>query len=400
MLSGEEIRVVYDQGPEAIRALVESLWGLINQHQAQIVELRTRVKELEDQLATNSRNSSKPPSSDSFAKPPRSLRQPSGRKSGGQPGHPGTTLQQVAVPDHTRIHEPTQCVACGAALAEVPGELDPERRQIFDLPPLKLAVTEHRVMRKACATCGQRNRGIFPAGVACGASYGAGVQGVLTYLNQAHLVPSARSCQIVADLFGQPVAEGTLNAAITLCATELVETESGIKQGLARAEVAHFDETGLYVEGKRKWRHSASTKQLTHYACHDRRGSTATQAIGILPAFEGRALHDGFSAYWSYEGPHALCNAHHLRELIFAHEQLHRTWAGEMKTLLMEIKQAVDTASAQQQTALPRAQMADYEHRYEAIGRGGLAEEAHDPPPRPACGDARNRAKAKICWTA
>ena len=135
MLTHEEIRAVYDQGPEAVIALIEPLC-------AQIAELTLRVKELADQLATNSRNSSKPPSSDSFTKQTRSLRQPSGRKTGGQPGHPGTTLQQVAVPDQTRIHEPAQCVACGASLAEVAGQSDPERRQVFDLPPLKLEVTE------------------------------------------------------------------------------------------------------------------------------------------------------------------------------------------------------------------------------------------------------------------
>src|SRR5713226_9645512 len=277
MLTHEEIRAVYDQGPEAVIALVERLYALMDQQQAQIAELRARVQALEDQLATNSRNSSKPPSSDSFTKQTRSLRQPSGRKTGGQPGHPGTTLQQVAVPDQTRIHEPAQCVACGASLAEVTGQPDPERRQVFDLPPLKVEVTEHRVMRKECAACGHRNRGTFPAGVACGASYGAGVKSVLTSLNQAHLLPSERSCQIVADVLGQPVSEGTLEAAINLCAADLTETETCIKQGLARAEVAHFDETGLYVTGQRKWLHSASTLQLTHYACHDHRGATATQ---------------------------------------------------------------------------------------------------------------------------
>src|SRR6266849_6020668 len=150
MLTHEEIRAVYDQGPEAVIALIEPLC-------AQIAELTARVKELADRLATNSRNSSKPPSSDSFMKQTRSLRQPSGRKTGGQPGHPGTTLHQVAVP---------------------------ERRQVFDLPPLKLEVTEHRVRLKACAACGHRNRGTFPEGVACGASYGPGVKSVLTYLNQ------------------------------------------------------------------------------------------------------------------------------------------------------------------------------------------------------------------------
>jgi len=177
------------------------------------------------------------------------------------------------------------------------------------------------VRLKACAACGHRNRGTVPEGGACGASDGAGVKGVLTYLNQAHLLPSERSCQIVADLFGQSVSEGTLEAAVDGCAAELAETEPASKPGLAQAEVAHFDETGLYVEGKRTWLHSASTGQVTHDAGHDQRGATATQAIGILPAFGRRAIHDGFSAYWHYACAHGLCNAHHVRELIFAHEQ-------------------------------------------------------------------------------
>src|SRR5713101_3519099 len=227
MLTHEEIRAVYDQGPEAVIALIEPLC-------AQIAALTARVKELEDRLATKSRNSSKPPSSDSFTKQTRSLRQPSGRKTGGQPGHPGTTLHQGAVPDQTRLHEPAQCVACGASLAEVAGQPDPERRQVFDLPPLKLEVTEHRVMLKACAACGHRNRGTFPVGVACGASYGAGVKRVLTYLNQGHLLPSERRCQLVADVFGQPVSEGTLEAAIVLCAAELAETDTCITRSEER----------------------------------------------------------------------------------------------------------------------------------------------------------------------
>ena len=178
-------------------ALIEPLY-------AQLAALTARVKELEDRLATNSRNSSQPPSSDRLTKQTRSWRQPSGRKTGGQPGHPGTTLHQVAIPDERRVHVPAQCLACGTSLADVVGQLAPERRHIFDLPPLKLEVTEHRVLLKACAACGHRNRGIFPAGVACGARYGTGVKSVLTYLNQGHLLPSARSCEMVADLFGQP----------------------------------------------------------------------------------------------------------------------------------------------------------------------------------------------------
>jgi transposase len=373
MLTREEIRALYNRGPEAVIAAVEPLC-------AQIAALTARVKALEDRLATTSRNSSKPPSSDGVTKQTRSLRQPSTKKPGGQPGHEGTTLTQVAVPDQVLTHASEQCVACGVSLHRVAGQLDPERRQVFDLPPLKLHVTEHRVLIKACPGCGHPNRGVFPAGVACGASYGAGVKSVLTYLNQAHLLPSARSCQIVADLFGQPLSEGTLEAAVNRCTAGLAATETRIKQSLARAEVVNFDETGMYVKGKRQWLHSASTPQLTHYACHDKRGATATREIGILPHFGGRAIHDGFSAYWQYACEHGLCNAHHLRELVFAHEQGHRAWAGEMKQLLGEIKRAVDTAKARHQSALAPTQLTSYVQRYEAILQAGRAEEHHDPP--------------------
>jgi transposase len=135
------------------------------------------------------------------------------------------------------------------------------------------------------------------------------------------------------------------------------------------------------VEGKRGWLHSASTPQLTHYAYHDKRGSVATQAIGILPEFKGRAMHDAFSSYWQYDCQHGLCNAHHLRELIFVHEPMNRPWAGEMKQWLVEIKHAVDTAKEQDQAALAAAQLQEYEQRYAALLQVGAEEEQQHPPP-------------------
>lgn len=380
MMTPEEIKAVYDQGPETVMALVEQLCALIEQQQAQMAHLNARVKELEDRLATNSRNSSKPPSSDGFTRRTCSLREPSSRKTGGQPGQPGTTLAQVAEPDQISTPAPEQCVACGTALGEVTGRLAAERRQVFELPPLQLVVTEHRVLIKECPGCGQENVGAFPAGVACGVSYGAGVKSLLLSLNQEPLIPSQRSCQIVADRFGQPVSEGTLSAAGDFCATELAETEARIKQGVICSAVAHFDETGMYVEDKRGWLHSASTPQLTHYAYHDKRGAAATRAIGILPAFQGRAIHDGFRSYWPYDCQHGPCNAHHLRELLFVHAQLHREWAGARKQWLVEIKRAVDTAKAQNQTALESAQVTQYEQRYGTILEAGIAEETKDAP--------------------
>jgi len=395
MMTHEEIQAVYVQGPEAVIVLVEPLFLLIAQQQEQIAQLHAQVQALEDRLATNSRNSSKPPSSDGFVKQTRSLRQPSQRKPGGQPGHPGATLQQVTEPDQMVQHAPTQCAACGTVLSAVAGRLGEERRQVFELPPLQLVVTEHRVVIKACPGCGQDTVGTFPADVPCGASYGAGVKSLLLSLNQEHRMPSARSCQIVADLFGQPVSEGTLSTAVNGCAAALAETEARIKQGVIGSEVAHFDETGMYVEDKRGWLHSASTSQLTHYAYHDRRGAVATREIGILPAFQGRAIHDGFSSYWQYDCQHGLCNAHHLRELIFVHEQMGRAWASQMKEVLLESKRAVDTARAYDQTALPSAQVQDDEQRYTAILQAGAEEEQRDTPAATGRRGPRKQSKSK-----
>ncbi len=395
MMTREEIKAVYDQGPETVIALGEQLWALIEQQQAQIVHLQARVKELEDRLATTSRNSSKPPASDGFAKQTRSLRQPSGKPSGGQPGHPGTTLKQVAVPDQIITHAPEQCAVCGTALREGEGRLDPERRQVFELPVLKLVVTEHRVVIKECQACGQQNVGTFPEGVPYGASYGAGVKRVLVSLNQEPLVPSERSCQIFADWFGQPVAEGTLGAAGNFCAAALVETAECIKQGLLNSAVANCDETGMYVEDKRGWLHSASTPQLTHYADHAKRGAQAPGEIGILPNCTGRAIHDAFRPYGHYDCAHGLCNAPHVRELLFAHEQMRRAWAGEMKQVLLEIKQAVDTAKAQQQTALASEQITHYAQRYAAIRQAGVEEEKKDVPPATGQRGPKKQSKSK-----
>ena len=380
MMTQEEIRAVYEHGPEAVVALVEALYLLIAQQQEQSAQLHDRVKALEDRLATNSRNSSKPPSSDGGVKQTRSLRQPSQRKPGGQPGNPGTTRQQVAEPEQRVHHAPTQCTACGTALSEVGGRLSEERRQVCEVPPLPLVVTEHRVVIKVCPGCGQDTVGTFPAAVPCGASDGAGVKSLLLSLNQEHLMPAARSCQIVEDLCGQPVSEGTLSRAVNVCAAALGETEAHIKQGVIGSAVAHFDATGMSGADKRGWLHSASTPQLTHYAYHDKRGSQATREIGVLPSFQGRAIHDGFSAYGQYDCAHGRCNAHHLRELIFVHEQTGRAWAGQMKQILLESKRAVDTARAHDQQALSSAQVQDYEQCYTAILQAGAEEEQRDTP--------------------
>ncbi len=167
MMKREEIQAVYDLGADALLALVEQLFAMIHEQQSQLAALTTRVKELEDRLATNSHNSSKPPSSDAFNKQTKSLRQPSTKKSGGQPGHPGKTLLKVENPDHIIVHRVAQCLSCGTALGLLPAA-DYEARQVFDLPPLQLEVSEHRAEIKSCPGCGAANTAPFPQAVSKG----------------------------------------------------------------------------------------------------------------------------------------------------------------------------------------------------------------------------------------
>jgi transposase len=394
-MTGEQIKAIYDLGLEAVIDLVKSLFGLIEEQQRELGRLKERVKELEDRLAINSRNSSQPPSSDRFVKKTQSLRQPSGKKSGGQQGHPGRTLSCVETPDQVMVHQPPQCSSCGGPLSDAGSTLTPERRQVFDLPPLKLWVTEHRVAIKECRQCHQPTVGAFPESVPSGASYGVGVRSLMLYLNKQHFIPSWRTGEIVEDLFDQPVSEGTLQSAVEQCAEALAEIEEVIKRAIVQAPVGHFDETGMYVEGRRGWLHSASTEQLTHYGYHQRRGSVATDEIGILPQFTGRACHDGWSAYLTYPCQHALCNAHHLRELTFLDEQQQKPWAGQMKALLLEIKQQVDQAKEQGHRQLSSETQAAFSGRYDQIVSRGLEAEANEPAPVSGHRGRKKQSKAK-----
>jgi transposase len=390
MLSRDDLRAIYDQGLEAVIAVVERLIATIQQEQEQIVQLKVRVKDLEDRLALNSRNSNKPPSSNAPAQHTKSARTPSGKKPGAQPGHFGTTLKASPTPDRVVQHSALTCQSCGQNLSRVAGEEDRDRRQVFDLPPLKLEVTEHHRLLKACPRCGCRNGGEFPAGVAPGAQYGPNFKALLVYLVDYHLLPWQRTGEMLGDLLGQPIAEGTIAAALNECAEALEKPEEQIKQALTLAPVAHFDETGLAVAGRREWVHVAGTSWLTHYGPHAKRGGEATAEIGILPVFSGRAMHDAWSPYFKYSCTHGLCNAHHLRELTFVHEQMGQSWAREMKDLLVGIKHAVAQARERGVSMLPRVQRRRFERTYVHLIATGL-QWPDNQPARP--GGKRGRPK-------
>jgi len=366
MLTREEFQILYDQGPDA-------LFDLFTAMQEQIALLTARVKELEDRLGKDSHNSSKPPSSDGLAKKPVSLRPKSTRKPGGQPGHRGKRLEFSQRPDQVIVHSPAHCQECGTCLEAVEGQVD-ARRQVYDLPPLKLVVSEHRTQHKCCPHCGLVNLGTFPQEVTAQVQYGPRVKALGIYLLDYQLLPYQRIAGLFADLFDAPLSPGMLVSAQQEASTCLEAVVTRIQTALRKTAVAHFDETGFRVCGRLHWLHSASTPELSYYAWHQKRGKIGMDAAGVLPSFAGRAVHDGYASYQQYACRHALCNAHHLRELTALFEQEGAMWAKEMRHLLVQIKQAVDRAREQGRKRLPILQEAHFEGRYQKRICQGLAE--------------------------
>lgn len=279
--------------------------------------LEARVGELERRLGKDSSNSSKPPSSDGLRKPARAERrdaeQAEGRRPGKQPGAPGAHLAQVEEPDEVVKHAPDRCGTCGADLPDA-AVVGTEARQVFDLPRLRLWVTEHRAERRRCG-CGTTTAAAFPDYVRAAACYGPGVRALVCYLCVHQHLPIDRAGQLLGDVLGANVATGTLAAVVTEGAARLDGFLEAVRAQLAAAPVAHFDETGARVAGRLHWVHSASTGLLSLFTVHAKRGQQAMDAAGVLPRFAGVAVHDGWSPYWRYEVTHALCGAHLLREL-------------------------------------------------------------------------------------
>jgi transposase len=306
--------------------------------QQRLEQLEKRVKELEAQLAKNSQNSHKPPSSDGLSKPnTKSLRTASGRKPGGQPGHPGQTLQQVKDPDHIKIHGLEVCPKCqGQGLGQEP-VLDYESRQVFDVPQRPMEVTEHRAEIKCCPHCAEEVRADFPAGVSAPVQYGPRFQSLMVYLNQQQLIPYDRLAQLCEDLFGQPLSAGTLAAANERAYAQLEPFAQALVNQVPQAPVVHLDESGIRVEGALHWLHVASTAELTLYGVHPKRGTEAMDALGIVGACRQWVVHDHWKPYFAYqECLHALCNEHLLRELKFLWEEEHEFWAQQLSDLLLE----------------------------------------------------------------
>lgn len=353
--------------------LIRDLWplrALVRDLVAQVTVLQAKVVDLEAGLAQNSRNSSKPPSSDGFSKPkpkPKSLRKPGGKPTGGQKGHCGHTLKKVAEVDRVVTHAPSACCdACQAPLVEVAVV---ETRQVFDLPVLRFEVAEHQVLAGQCAACGKICHGEFPEGICAPVQYGPAALAAVVHLSHHHMLPVQRTAALMSDLFALPMSEATVLAACDEAKDRLEPTVASIGQAIQAAPIAHADETGLRVAGSLHWMHVLATTMLTWVACHAKRGKEAFDALAILPGFMGTLIHDGWKPYRELLCQHGLCNAHHLRELTYVFEELGQAWAEQLIHLLVAACQEVDQAG----NPLPPARLTDYRFRYDGILAEGEA---------------------------
>jgi transposase len=388
-LSREEILTIYAQGPEAVVDLVEKLLTSQAELVQQIQTLTARVQELETRLNKDSHNSHKPPSSDGLAKLPRrrSRRVRSGKASGGQPGHPGTTLVQVEHPDEVVAHRVAECQQCGASL-ESAAVVKRERRQVFELPPIQPVVIEHQVLHQCCPKCQQVSTGQFPTEVTQLTQYGPALKALAVYLHEYQHLPLERTQEFFQDVIHVPLSEGTLANARATCAERLEPVETAIKEAVTGAAVVNYDETGTRIEGKTRWLHVAATPDWTYYAVHAKRGPAAMNAIGILPAFRGTAVHDAWGGYFTYTCAHGLCNVHLLRDLTAAADATGQRpasasaggWPQRMSDLLLEIKAAVERARQAGQAQLSTQCRAEFIRQYQLLITQGLRA---NPPPKP-----------------
>src|SRR5258706_1176997 len=361
----------------------------------QISQLAERLQRVEGQLAKDSHNSSKPPSSDGPGRKPWRQRQRSEKPTGGQPGHTGGTLMPVASPDEVVHHRPVVCAHCQQSLEGVAGQLK-VRRQVFDLPEIRLVVREHQVEEVCCPACQQVSRASFPQGVEAPVQYGPKVRALAVYLHEYQLVPLARVSELLADLCACEVSEGAVLRWVECAAQRLAPTVERIADWLSVSPLQHADETGVRIAGKLHWLHVNSTRFLTHLAWHSRRGRKALEDIGIWPRFRGRAMRDRWARYDYYACAHSICGAHLVRDCVYVSEQEQQTWAAAMTYLLLSMAAAATEWRKLGAAAVPAEERDAWIAQYFDLVASGFAAQplpsAEDVPKR---GGRRKQSAAK-----
>jgi len=358
--------------PEPVRKYLDEL-------QAENERLSRENEELRARMNLNSKNSSKPPSSDGLKKPIKNNRKKSGKPSGGQVGHEGRTLEKVENPDVVVEYKTPSTCDCGCSMDNA--ETLKKTRQVFDIPKPKIIVTEHVTYETVCPGCGKVHKTHFPPEVSQPVEYGENMQALMGYFTQYQLLPLKRAAEAIRDITGQSISQGTLVNVVQNLYKNLEYTVEAIKQSIIDSSVVHFDETGMRSLGKTEWLHVASTDALTYYQVHTNRGEQAAKDIDILPNFKGTAVHDHWKPYYRFSDcTHAECNSHHLRYLKDILENYKQDWAADMISLLIEIHRKVDELKHQSIHCMSDDELLEWHKKYHEIIEKGIAEDIEKSP--------------------
>lgn len=376
-----------------LNASLNSLQQSFDAQTALIAQLNQTIQELREQLNKNSKNSSKPPSSDGFKKPaPKSLRKPSGKKVGGQKGHQGTFLSVLSDPDEIVKHMPSTCEGCPHYKMCKGTACIAEKRHVIDAV-VTVNIVEHQLLEiPICMLHGDTRKGNFPNDVKATVQYGENLQALSVALNTVGAVSVKRTHEILSGVFNIPLATGTISNMVKRCANAVSETVNRIKQKVANSGLGHFDETGTRVDKKLWWVHDASNCEFTYLDISPKRGYLGMEQCGVLPLFHGIAMHDCRASYWSYEDcQHAVCCAHLLRELTgIAENHPEQKWASAFIDLLLEMKKVKDKAVEVGKETLSYYHYHKFDKRYDE-----LIKQAREENPLPVTTEKKRGRKKK-----
>lgn len=389
----EEMNTQLQMQVNALNASLNSLQQSFDAQTALIAQLNQTIQELKEQLNKNSKNSSKPPSSDGFKRPaPKSLRKPSGKKVGGQKGHQGTFLSVLSDPDKIVKHMPSACEGCPHYKMCKGTACVAEKRHVIDAV-VTVNVVEHQLLEiPICMLHGDTRKGNFPNDVKATVQYGENLQALSVALNTVGAVSVKRTHEILSGVFNIPLATGTISNMVKRCANAVSETVNRIKQKVANSGLGHFDETGTRVDKKLWWVHDASNCEFTYLDISPKRGYLGMEQCGVLPLFHGIAMHDCWASYWSYEDcQHAVCCAHLLRELTgIAENHPEQKWASAFIDLLLEMKKVKDKAVEVGKETLSYYHYHKFDKRYDE-----LIKQAREENPLPVTTEKKRGRKKK-----
>ena len=344
---------------------LQSVMYALAQRDADLAKRDERIADLERRLGLDSSNSGKPPSSDGLKKASRvqSLREKSGKKSGGQPGHKGATLKRVENPDWIEFNKVSCCPHCETDLTNVPVS-NTFTRQVFDIPKIKKQVTEHQFEVKCCPKCCNKVKHQKANQIKAPVQYGHNVKAFVSYFHMYHLIPGDRTAQMMSECFDMPMSVATVEKIGKTCSTNVNQIVEEIEARLKKVPVKGADESGVRIDGKTRWLHTLCSDQLVHYRASDKRGDVPTELEGVV-------IHDHFAPYYSKmnDVQHALCNAHHLRELKAVIEIDKEEWAKSMWRLLL----LANRFAQQNEHGIPIEWLARLKNLYDQIILRGLA---------------------------